>query len=392
LPAGGGAHNVTLEAGEFTARSLGNFNPAQSPAGWERTPSGCKDLRTGLIWASWQSGGGSGGDFWFAQDDALSSVQDGYNDYGLPTIQQMQTAAGNGITSQASLSSYWSTSMVDNSYGWEFDFRTETAIQTPIGPYYRWLIFVRGPGVVHADDGDPAFTDTVAGWNTVTGSGQDGDYRWHAKGTGSAKATWTFTGLSTGQYKVLAKWVAVSGNAIDAPYKIFDGSTLLKTTKVNQKNAPSSNQPGGFTIPWGNLGTVAISSGTLKVELTDKAKGNVVADMVRLVPISPTGVAATVATRDTNAASVNAAIASHYNDDSVGTRYADPAIFLDLVVRPREFAAVADAVSVDQAIANPLYRRRPPRYGSPLEPNLAALAASGQGEDASSLDDATTGN
>jgi hypothetical protein len=164
-------------------------------------------------------------------------------------------------------------------------------------------MFVRGPGAIHADDGDAAYGDTVMGWSTVTGQGKDNDYRVHAKGNGSAKATWTFS-APPGQYKVLATWVASSSNAKDAPFEIFDNATLLKTTKVSQKNAPSSTQGSGSnrtTIPWADLGTVTANSGTLKVVLNDKAGGNVVADMVRLVPIQSTATASVVATRDSSA-------------------------------------------------------------------------------------------
>jgi hypothetical protein len=55
----------------------------------------------------------------------------------------------------------------------------------------------------------------------------------------------------------------------------------------------------------------------LNVVFNNNANGNVKADMVRLVPISPTGVAAMATSRDVRQRSVDAVIASHYfnNDD-----------------------------------------------------------------------------
>jgi hypothetical protein len=69
------------------------------------------------------------------------------------------------------------------------------------------------------------------------------------------------------------------------------------------------------TIPWQTLGTFSITGNTLNVVLNNNAKANVQADMVRLVPVTPNVslVAAMVATRDTAATTVDAAIASQYS-------------------------------------------------------------------------------
>lgn len=309
-----GSFTVSLANGQFSVQSFGNFNPAQSPAGWLPTPSGCQDLQTGLIWAGDRTTG-SQDSFWFAQDAVLGVVQDGFNDYGEATLKQMQAAYAHGITAQASMGGVWSTTLADATNGWEFSFTTGTATKTPTQGYYRGIVFVRGPGVVHADDGDPAYSDTATGWSTVTGQGMDGDYRIHASGSGADKATWSFGVQPAGQYKVLATWVAASSNGNKVPYKVFDGSTLLKSTTVNQRNAPSSKQ-GTKTIAWSDLGTVTTTGGVIKVELNNSnAGGNVVADMVRLVPIQSSAVAAVVVSRDRATASIDLVLDRYYSDD-----------------------------------------------------------------------------
>src|SRR5262249_5121182 len=64
------------------------------------------------------------------------------------------------------------------------------------------------------DDGDAGFTYT-SGWfpNYPGDSGKvpyQGDLTWANPGTGTEVATWTFTGLTAGQYKVAATWAGFS--------------------------------------------------------------------------------------------------------------------------------------------------------------------------------------
>jgi hypothetical protein len=374
-PASSAAQTVVLTTSQFVnSEDFGQFNPTLQ-AGWFWSEGGCKDMQTGLVWSpdttlvsSWT--------FWPGLQRAIDLSQNAYSDWRQPTIQEMQTAFAHGapaIGLQSYTSNAWSMSLTGRklsnvSTAWMYNFANGTPSEQPVNGSTS-LMVVRGGGSVYfVDDGGPGYSDT-GGWTIVTGPGQEGDYRYRAKGNGSAQATWSFTGLPPGSYQVQTTWTASSSNAKNAPYTIYNGATLLAQVPVNQQKPPSTTIYGSATIPWQTLGNFTITGNTLNVVLNNKANGNVIADMVRLVSISPTAVAASVATGDTSAASVDAAIASHYNDDNGGTQYADPAIFLDLV-RPRDFAAVADAVSVDQAIAIPLYRRRPPRDGSPLEPNL----------------------
>ena len=55
------------------------------------------------------------------------------------------------------------------------------------------------------DDGDAGFATSGTGWGS--GSGHGGDASWHAAGSGSSAATWTFTSLPAGDYQVSITWL-----------------------------------------------------------------------------------------------------------------------------------------------------------------------------------------
>ena len=109
--------------------------------------------------------------------------------------------------------------------------------------------------------------------------GYNGSLRYHAAGSGADTATWQATGLPAGYDTVQATWNASSNHASNAPYSIYDGSTLLKTVLVNQQPAPSGDTTLGCVV-FQNLATVHMTSGTLSVVLSDNANGYVVADAV----------------------------------------------------------------------------------------------------------------
>jgi hypothetical protein len=119
-------------------------------------------------------------------------------------------------------------------------------------------------------------------WQTGTG-GFQGSHRFQSAGTGSRTASWTIR-VAPGLYEVFASWVAGANRATNAPYKVFDGATLRTVTPMlrNQQLAPDDGLFGGTT--WESLGTFTISSGTVRVELSDNANGVVVADGILLVP------------------------------------------------------------------------------------------------------------
>ncbi|MGH7603983.1 MAG: RHS repeat-associated core domain-containing protein [Gemmatimonadaceae bacterium] len=96
-------------------------------------------------------------------------------------------------------------------------------------------------------------------------------------GSGPNTATWTPNVAQAGQYEVYAQWTASSNRATDATYTVTHAGG---TTAV-----PVNQQANGGA--WNLLGTYTLSPGTAhKVTLTDQANGYVIADAIRLVPVS----------------------------------------------------------------------------------------------------------
>ncbi|HWE97544.1 MAG TPA: RHS repeat-associated core domain-containing protein [Tepidisphaeraceae bacterium] len=134
--------------------------------------------------------------------------------------------------------------------------------------------------VAFVDDLEAGYTEAGT-WSGGGGGGANGEYRYAAAGSGTTQATWTNTGLAAGNYDVQVTWVAYSNRADNAHYLIYDGTTLVKEARLNQQLAPSGPSYGG--VNYQDLGTVAVSSGTLKVVLANDADGYVIADAVRVL-------------------------------------------------------------------------------------------------------------
>ncbi len=89
------------------------------------------------------------------------------------------------------------------------------------------------------------------------------------------KAVWTPTLPRRDEYEVYARWPAAAANASDAPYAItYEGGST--TVTKNQQATGNS---------WQLLGTFVMAPGqSHRVELSDTANGNLMADAVRFVP------------------------------------------------------------------------------------------------------------
>ncbi|WP_254512688.1 choice-of-anchor D domain-containing protein [Anatilimnocola floriformis] len=129
------------------------------------------------------------------------------------------------------------------------------------------------------DNGAAGFT-TTGGWTRVTNQGREADIQTAVKGTGTTTATWTFTALPPGQYRVSGSWTASVVNATNAPFTIYDGSTSLGTVLANQEVASSGLTWSGTN--WKDLGTFNITGDTIRVVLTNAANDRVVADAIRV--------------------------------------------------------------------------------------------------------------
>src|SRR5581483_4103882 len=110
-----------------------------------------------------------------------------------------------------------------------------------VGTYSGWLTFgtsdsandlyqVNLSGTVSAtvvqDDAGPGFA--VAGtWRSASGQGYQGGAHYSNGSYGPGTASWTFTGLTPGQYRISATWSPYSNRATNAPYTIVDGMAVL---------------------------------------------------------------------------------------------------------------------------------------------------------------------
>lgn len=135
------------------------------------------------------------------------------------------------------------------------------------------------------DDGDAGFVAS-GGFFAFVGEGYQNDVTYAAAGSGNEQATWTFTALPAGVYRVSVTWTPHENRATNAPFTVLDGTTPLETFRVNQQAAPGDFVEG--STAWKDLGTgvFTISSGSLTIRLTDDANGYVIADAVRIERIT----------------------------------------------------------------------------------------------------------
>jgi hypothetical protein len=145
------------------------------------------------------------------------------------------------------------------------------------------IVFANAPPAQYIlDDGEAGYQQN-AGWTNVTNlAAYHLDYDWRAAGNGSGVATWGLANLPAGPYQVYTRWVPFSNRATNAPYTILDGANVRGTVLVNQQLAPVGDRDNDVT--WQSLGTFQVTTGTLRVRLSDNANGYVVADAVRIVP------------------------------------------------------------------------------------------------------------
>jgi hypothetical protein len=134
----------------------------------------------------------------------------------------------------------------------------------------------------------------------VTGQGFGGDVSQATPSRLSGTvltASWAFLGLEPGLYRVFATWPAGPDRTSRAPFSIFDGSAALRSIPfVNEQNAPVGGPKAGPIVFQQLGGTVNITSGTLRVNLSNVVSDGtvVVADAIRVErlagTISPGGV------------------------------------------------------------------------------------------------------
>jgi autotransporter-associated beta strand protein len=88
-----------------------------------------------------------------------------------------------------------------------------------------------------SDDGDATFSAT-SGFFSFPGQGFQDDVSFAEAGTGSETATWTFTGLTPGLYRIAATWTEHPNRATNAPFTVLNGGTEVATHLLDQRQAP----------------------------------------------------------------------------------------------------------------------------------------------------------
>lgn len=147
--------------------------------------------------------------------------------------------------------------------------------------------------MIIVDDGDWGFAPArltglvnAAGWSKVVGAGHNNDYALHANDVNESVnnfARWTMTTPSNiNPIEIFSTWIALPGNAQNATYQIYNGSTLIGSVVVDQQSIPNPDVLVGAT-PFHKLGDFLISTGLLTVRLlTNGANGDIVADAVMI--------------------------------------------------------------------------------------------------------------
>ena len=145
------------------------------------------------------------------------------------------------------------------------------------------------------DDEDPGFAIVSGDWVNSAGAGFDGDFS-STSVSGSDVATWTFTGLTAGNYRVSATWPvndlagvpltdADSGAAVAARFQAFDGTVAgaeLANVLFNQQVAPDDLIADG-TVFEDIATSVALTGTTLTVQVSgDAVTGELLADAIRV--------------------------------------------------------------------------------------------------------------
>jgi uncharacterized repeat protein (TIGR03803 family) len=236
---------------------------------------------TGTNTATWQAPGLAPGIYdvqvdWTAfanrATNATYQIYDGTTLLGTATIDQTKSPTGgatiNGITFQ-SLGRFTINSgtvkvvLSDNANGYVIADAMLAEVATL-------------PAVI--DNSQGGYSDSGGGWASFNDpNAYLGNERYVAPGAGSNTATWQTAGLASGPYNVYVDWTPFAGRATNATYQIFDGTTLLATTSIDQTHAPSGDVVLNG-VPFQSLGRFPITSGTVKVVLSDNANGYVIAD------------------------------------------------------------------------------------------------------------------
>jgi len=153
----------------------------------------------------------------------------------------------------------------------------------PAGSLIRSYIWADDQVIAQIDSTEQTLDNLQAtvngGWTLATAiTGYYGrNYLSNSKGLGRDKAVWSINVPVTGSYQVYARWVAHSSHATNAPYTVkYTGGS--QTVLANQQT--NNGQ-------WVLLGSYAFTAGTAStVTLSNQANGQVIADAIKLTPMT----------------------------------------------------------------------------------------------------------
>jgi parallel beta-helix repeat protein len=133
----------------------------------------------------------------------------------------------------------------------------------------------KGPATI-IDNGDAAYVESGAGWTSKSG-GYQGSYREVFSNNYDRSATYTFSGLTIGQYyQFAATWVAGGGASVR--YAI-DSAGVVNYVTINQSPAPVGFADAGAT--WQPFGTFKAYASIMSVTLSGNFS-TIRADGIRL--------------------------------------------------------------------------------------------------------------
>jgi len=147
------------------------------------------------------------------------------------------------------------------------------------------------------DNGDVGYTPV--GFQRLPGDGFQADIdEPTTPGSVTDTATWTFAGIANGLYRVSATWGGnTTDHATNAPFTVYDGNSIAGmpsvTVNVDQEQAPDDFSDDG--VFWEDLGVpFNVTNGALTVQLTGQADGIVLADAIRIEPVTTPEIGVTV--------------------------------------------------------------------------------------------------
>lgn len=156
------------------------------------------------------------------------------------------------------------------------------------------------PAYQIVDNGDPGYSEQNGEWGSPQPVGYLGDYRLSPSGNpnnaDSGSATWNFSGLVTGRYRVSTTWLSRSlreGESLyfdgQAQFNVFDsdpdapGANVLTTAILNQRDEPDDFE--FDNARWEDIGTVYVDTTNLSIRLyapNQLPRTRVTADAVRI--------------------------------------------------------------------------------------------------------------